>query len=55
MENEACKWKLIYDEINEVEYYETSCGQAELIDEDLSDHGYNFCPYCGKKIKEIKK
>ena len=54
-ENTVYEWKLIYDDINEVEYYETSCGKAEeFTNGDIEDNHYNFCPYCGKRIKEIK-
>ena len=50
-----CQWKLTYDEISEEEYYETSCGQSEIFSEgDIEDNHYKFCPYCGKRIREMK-
>ena len=35
-------------------WYKTSCGQdCEIVDFGIGKHGYKYCPYCGKKIKEI--
>lgn len=35
-------------------YWDTSCKQAYVIIEGtLSENHYNFCPNCGKRIKEI--
>lgn len=49
----ACKWKPDYDEI-----YETKCGNSFYFDSsDLKEMivaGFIYCPYCSKKIKEIK-
>ncbi len=43
-----CMWK--YDKNHDM--YETSCGNALcLIDGDVNDNNYAYCPYCGGQIK----
>ena len=42
----VCEWKLT--DAKKLMPYKTSCGN-----EDLYDHSYKYCPYCGKKIKVV--
>ena len=52
MEMVRCKWKYQDDEYND--YWETDCGEAWCITEgNLKDNHIVFCPFCGKKIKEV--
>lgn len=45
---DCCEWKQ-YDE-NDIYY--TGCEQIHMfIDGSPTDNKYEFCPYCGKKIK----
>ena len=40
----------------EIDYWETECDNAfNLIDGTPSENGMKFCPYCGKKLIEIKE
>ena len=53
-EKEVCEWKL---EDAEANLYVTGCGKGKLVFEDMrtpTEDDYKFCPYCGKKIKEVK-
>ena len=47
---DECHWKLN----DEYFTYETDCGHSfQFTDGDLEDNGgFEFCPYCGKKIAE---
>jgi predicted nucleic acid-binding Zn ribbon protein len=47
-----CEWT--NDIWDESETYETDCGHAFVLMEadHLSEHGFKFCVYCGKPIKE---
>jgi len=50
-----CKW-VRYNESYGIDY-ETECGKqwhASHATGDVKDHGYLFCPFCGKEIKEVK-
>ena len=50
-EEEFCEWKLWDEEMN---CYETHCENAHiLLDGSIKDNCYVFCPYCGRKIKEV--
>lgn len=49
-----CKWRLEFGEYEN--YYETECGY-NFITPDVSDWGnqpIEYCPYCGRWIKEVK-
>ncbi|PKY09811.1 hypothetical protein B1757_13060 [Acidithiobacillus marinus] len=45
---EYCSWQ--YDEDG---FYATGCGRGFTLNEgDLQENEFQFCPYCGKKIKD---
>lgn len=45
----VCKWKEFED------YWETDCGEAfSTFEGSLEDNKIVFCPFCGKKITEVK-
>ena len=51
--NYMCKWAKDVDtserECSEV--YDTQCNNEHvLIDGNPKDHGFKYCPYCGKQI-----
>lgn len=47
-----CKWKL---EDAEVNLYVTGCENRQFIFEGTPEEdGYRYCPYCGRKIKEVE-
>lgn len=48
--DDVCKWKY-----NDTEYYwESSCDHLHIFMSDgPKENEYDFCPYCGKKIKVI--
>lgn len=52
---EFCTWKS-WDKITYGSgTYDTACGNAQYFnDGDINENSYRFCPYCGKKIKEIE-
>lgn len=44
-----CTWE--YDDNHG--YYDTECGRSFCFDDpDGFDSGFDYCPYCGKLIKE---
>ena len=46
-----CEWKL---EDAEGNLYATGCENRQLIFEGTpEENGYKYCPYCGKRIKEV--
>ena len=49
--NDMCEWKY-----NDSEYYfESSCKHLHIFMSDgPKENEYRFCPYCGKKIKEME-
>lgn len=48
---QACEWK--YDEFDDK--YDTACDNAQtFIADGLKENRYIYCPYCGKKIHEVK-
>lgn len=51
-EEEYCEWE--YD--NEYERWSTTCDDVIILHNHESpfEYGFNFCPYCGKKVKEFK-
>ena len=47
---EKCTWT--YDG-EYYDYYYTSCGNDFVFTEGtIKDHGFKYCPYCGKEIEE---
>jgi hypothetical protein len=43
-----CRWKLV----SEDEYWQTDCDNAHcFIDGGPKQNKYQFCPYCGRKLK----
>ena len=50
--DEVCEWRLCDEEAN---VYDTACGNSEMLfDGSPSENEYEFCPYCGKKIKVVE-
>ena len=49
--DDVCEWKY-----NDSEYYfESSCEHLHIFMSDgPKENEYRFCPYCGKKIKEVE-
>ena len=49
--DDVCEWKY-----NDTEYYwESSCEHLHIFMADgPKENEYSFCPYCGKKIKEVE-
>ena len=46
----VCEWKLEDEEAN---VYDTSCRNPHILIEGTpKENNYEYCPYCGKKIKE---
>lgn len=51
-EEEFCEWE-IWDE--EANCYHTSCENAHFfVDGSPKDNNHKYCPYCGRKIKEVQ-
>jgi DNA-directed RNA polymerase subunit RPC12/RpoP len=49
---EYCEWKYTGDDDD---YYETTCGKAYYLTVGTpKENHYNFCPHCGRRIKEVK-
>ena len=48
-ENNFCEWK--YYKNKSYHNYITKCN---YIYKDIIEHDFKYCPYCGKKIKEVK-
>ena len=50
--DDVCEWRLCDEEAN---VYDTSCrNQHILIEGTPKENNYEYCPYCGKKIKEVE-
>lgn len=45
--SEVCVWTLHYD----LEVYQTDCGEFDF----MIHQQYTYCPYCGKKLKEVER
>lgn len=46
---DCCEWRLIDYDAN---VYDTTCRNPHiLLEGSPTDNSYEFCPYCGKKIK----
>lgn len=52
MASRRCVWD--WDEW--ADFYHTSCESDFCFSDDmgLKDKSFKFCPYCGKKIKEVR-
>ena len=49
--DDACEWRLCDEEAN---VYDTSCRNPHiLIKGTPKENNYEYCPYCGKKIKIV--
>ena len=47
----VCEWRLCDEEAN---VYDTSCRNPHILIEGTpQENNYEFCPYCGKKIKTV--
>ena len=47
--DDVCEWRLCDGEAN---VYDTSCGNPHILIEGTpKENNYEYCPYCGKKIK----
>ena len=48
----VCEWRLCDEEAN---VYDTSCRNPHILIEGTpKENKYEYCPYCGKKIKEME-
>jgi len=48
-QQKTCTW----EEDDVYGMYETECGNAfEIIEGDIEENSFKFCPYCGRKIQE---
>lgn len=53
MQNKNCIWTMDNTGFYESETWETSCGNAFIINEGKpSDNDMKYCCYCGKKLQE---
>ena len=49
--DDVCEWRLCDEEAN---VYDTSCRNPHILIEGTPiDNNYEYCPYCGKKIKIV--
>ena len=50
--DDVCEWRLCDEEAN---VYDTSCRNPHILIEGTPrENNYKYCPYCGKKIKEME-
>lgn len=50
--DDVCEWRLCDEEAN---VYDTSCRNPHILIEGTpQENNYEFCPYCGKKIKVVE-
>ena len=50
--DDVCEWKLEDEEAN---VYDTSCRNPHILIEGTpKENNYEYCPYCGKKIKAVE-
>ena len=48
----VCEWRLCDEEAN---VYDTSCRNPHILIEGTpKENNYEYCPYCGKKIKVVE-
>ena len=51
-ESECCEWRLCDEEEN---VYDTSCRNPHILIEGTpKENNYEYCPYCGKRIKVVE-
>ena len=49
--DDVCKWRLCDEEAN---VYDTSCRNPHILIEGTpKENNYEYCPYCGKKIRIV--
>ena len=49
--DDVCEWRLCDEDAN---VYDTSCRNPHILIEGTpQENNYEFCPYCGKKIKIV--
>ena len=49
--DDACEWRLCDEEAN---VYDTSCRNPHILIEGTpQENNYEFCPYCGRRIKIV--
>ena len=49
---DVCEWRLCDEEAN---VYDTSCRNPHILIEGTpKENNYEYCPYCGKKIKAVE-
>ena len=52
LSDDVCEWRLCDEEAN---VYDTSCKNPHILIEGTpKENNYEFCPYCGKKIKVVE-
>ena len=52
MKKKSCGWKRQEDE---EDFYLTECGdEFVLIEGSVKDNNIIYCPFCGRKVKELK-
>ena len=50
--DDVCEWRLCDEESN---VYDTSCRNPHILIEGTpKENNYEYCPYCGKKIKVVE-
>ena len=50
--DDVCDWRLCDEEAN---VYDTSCRNPHILIEGTpKENNYEYCPYCGKKIKVVE-
>ena len=49
--DDVCEWRLCNEEAN---VYDTSCRNPHILIEGTpKENNYEYCPYCGKRIKVV--
>ena len=52
VDDDVCEWRLCDEEAN---VYDTSCRNSHILIEGTpKENNYEYCPYCGKKIKVVE-
>ena len=50
--DDVCEWRICDEETN---VYDTSCRNPHILIEGTpNENNYEYCPYCGKKIKVVE-
>ncbi|MFB5068302.1 MAG: helix-turn-helix transcriptional regulator [Aerococcus sanguinicola] len=50
---EYCEWSKSAHRLSWASMYATDCGEGWIDNSTKSIKGFNYCPYCGKKIKVV--